>query len=111
MRISSIVAVTADRHYGAGILPVCEFSGVQYVLGCCSGTATISRTVQWTLITDHDTALKLLPPGGASEVHREILEPERHRHRRSQAFLSNQWAAKINGAITPNGDKLPSWEG
>ena len=62
VRISSIVAVTADRHYDACILPVCEFSGVQYVLGCCSGTATISRTVQWTLITDRDTALKLLPP-------------------------------------------------
>ena len=28
-----------------------------------------------------------------------------------QALLSNQCAAKINGAITPDGDKLPSWEG
>jgi hypothetical protein len=68
--------------------------------------ATISRTVQWTLLTDHKTALEVLPPAvEQAKFTVKSLSPSEIAVDVPQALLSNQWGAKINGAITPDADK------
>ncbi|MDO5753203.1 PH domain-containing protein [Arthrobacter sp.] len=68
--------------------------------------ATISRTVQWTLLTDHTTVLDILPPAvEQAKFTVKSLSPSEIAVIVPQAILSNQWAAKITGAITPDAGK------
>ncbi|MET3934869.1 PH domain-containing protein [Arthrobacter sp. OAP107] len=68
--------------------------------------ATISRTVEWTLLTDHETALKVLPPAVEQAKFKvKSLNPDEIAVDVPQALLSNQWAAKITGSIVPDADK------
>lgn len=68
--------------------------------------ATISRTVEWTLLTDHETALKVLPQAVEQAKFKvKSLTPNEIAVDVPQALLSNQWAAKISGLIVPDADK------
>ncbi|MBT2548938.1 PH domain-containing protein [Arthrobacter sp. ISL-65] len=65
--------------------------------------ATISRKVQWTLLTDPTTALQVLPPAiEQAKFAVKSLTPSEIAVDVPQALLSNQWAAKITGIITPD---------
>ncbi|WP_216699706.1 PH domain-containing protein [Arthrobacter sp. H5] len=68
--------------------------------------ATISRTVQWTLLTDLKTALEVPPPAvQQAKFTVKSLSPNEIAVDVSQALFSNQWAAKINGAIIQDASK------
>jgi hypothetical protein len=68
--------------------------------------ATISRTVQWTLLTD-DATIRGVLPAAVEQAKFNVLSltPSEILVDVPQALLSSQWGAKISGAITPAGDK------
>ncbi|MDQ0259519.1 SHOCT domain-containing protein [Sinomonas atrocyanea] len=68
--------------------------------------ATISRTVQWTLLADIDTVLDLLPPAIEKATFKlASLSPEQVLVDVPRAILRDRWAAKITGKMTPANDK------
>lgn len=80
--------------------------GMTFWLGYSSDMTTISRTVQWTLLTDPTTALEVLPPAvEAAKFTVKSLSPSEIAIDVPRALLSNQWGAKITGVIIPDADK------
>jgi hypothetical protein len=69
--------------------------------------ATISRTVQWTLLTDDSTIRGVLPAAVKQAKFNVLsLTPSEILVDVPQALLSNQWGSKISGATMPAvGDK------
>lgn len=66
----------------------------------------ISRTVQWTLLTDPKKALEALSVAVLKAKFKlESLTPDEIRIDVPRAILLDRWAAKIKGTITPEGDK------
>ncbi|TQS90650.1 hypothetical protein EU811_17555 [Arthrobacter sp. TS-15] len=74
--------------------------------GYSSGMATISRTVQWTLLTSVNEALAILPPAvEQAQFAVTSLSPSEIAVDVPRSLRNNQWAAKINGTITAEADK------
>ncbi len=66
----------------------------------------ITRTVQWTLLTDPKTALEALPPAiQKAKFKLESITPSQIVIDVPRAILLDRWAATIRGKITPDGDK------
>lgn len=66
----------------------------------------ITRTVQWTLLTDPKTALEALPPAiDKAKFKLESLTPSQILIDVPRALLLDRWAAKIQGTISPDGDR------
>jgi hypothetical protein len=71
-----------------------------------SAAMTISRTVQWTLLTDHTTALEVLLPAVSKAKFTVLsLGPDEISIDVPRAILLDRWAAKIKGTISPDGNK------
>ncbi|KIA73433.1 hypothetical protein ANMWB30_23600 [Arthrobacter sp. MWB30] len=68
--------------------------------------ATISRTVQWTLLTNANEVLTLLPPAvDQAQFTVSSVTPNEINVDVPRSLRSNQWAAKIHGLITSDADK------